>query len=205
MFTANPKLRVRSPSPTTVEFTVTTAPRNVLTRQVVTWSTILLRMLVCSSAVLLVLLKYYPPQTFTLSAHVHAYVHPLLQYISTALATRISWRYLLPGVIVGLYIAIFIPGYTEESLLVIRDLGVQISTTTWGGRRSRFIPTSAVRDLWIHEGFCGFEVIFYLAVAVEGEEGVVVVFPTLLPNRRVLELVWRGAKGCLYEPRRVGR
>jgi len=60
---------------------------------------------------------------------------------------------------------------------VIRDLGVQISTTTWGGRRSRFIPTSAVRDLWIHEGFCGFEVRFYLAVVVEGEEGVVVVFP----------------------------
>lgn len=184
MFTASPKLRVRSPSPTTVEFTVTTAPSNILTRQVVTWSTFLLRLLVCSSAVLLVLLKYYPPQTLTLSTCVHAYVHPLLQYISTALAARIPWRYLLPSAIAGLYIAIFIPGCTEESLLVIRDLGVQISTTTWGGRRSRFIPTSAVRDLWIHEGFCGFEVRFYLAVVVEGEEGVVVVFPVSSCSRR---------------------
>lgn len=63
--------------------------------------------------------------------------------------------------------------------MVIRDLGVQISTTTgwWGGRRSRFIPTSRVGDLWIHEGFCGFEVRFYLAVVVEGEEDLVVVFP----------------------------
>ncbi|PWW71771.1 hypothetical protein C7212DRAFT_287314 [Tuber magnatum] len=204
MFATSPKLRVRSPSPTTVEFTVTTAPRKILARQVVTWSTVLLRLLACSSAVLLILLKYYPSQAFTLSTHVHTYIHPLLQYIS-ALATRISWRCLLPCVIASLYIAIFAPGYTEESLLVIRDLGVQISTTTWGGRRSRFIPTSAVRDLWIHEGFCGFGVRFYLAVVVEGEEGVVVVFPTLLPNRRILELVWRGAKGCLYEPRRVGR
>lgn len=184
MFTASPKLRVRSPSPTTVEFTVTTAPSNILTRQVVTWSTFLLRLLVCSSAVLLVLLKYYPPQTLTLSTHIHAYVHPLLQYISTALAARIPWQYLLPSAIAGLYIAIFIPGCTEESLLVIRDLGVQISTTTWGGRRSRFIPTSAVRDLWIHEGFCGFEVRFYLAVVVEGEEGVVVVFPVSSYSRR---------------------
>ena len=31
-------------------------------------------------------------------------------------------------------------------------------------------------DLWIHEGFCGFEVRFYLAVVVEGEEGLVIVF-----------------------------
>ncbi|RPA91046.1 hypothetical protein L873DRAFT_351768 [Choiromyces venosus 120613-1] len=204
MFTTTPKLRVRSPSPTTVEFTVTTAPRNTLTRQLVTWSTILLRLLVCGTSLLLLLLKQYPPHTFTLNTHVHACLHPLLQYISAALASRIPWRYLLPSVLAALYIAIFTPGYTEESLLVIRDLGVQISTTTWGGRRSRFIPTSAVRDLWIHEGFCGFEVRFYLAVVVEGEEGVVVVFPTLLPNRRILELVWRGAKGCLYEPRRVG-
>ncbi|CUS15679.1 unnamed protein product [Tuber aestivum] len=204
MFVTSPKLRVRSPSPTTVEFTVTTAPSHLLTRQVVTWSTVLLRLLACSSGVLLVLLKYYPPQTFTLSAHVHAYIHLLLQSISV-LSTRIPWQYLLPGAAAALYIAVFAPGYTEESLLVIRDLGVQISTTTWGGRRSRFIPTNAVRDLWIHEGFCGFEVRFYLAVVVEGEEGVVVVFPTLLPNRRILELVWRGAKGCLYEPRRVGR
>ena len=32
-------------------------------------------------------------------------------------------------------------------------------------------------DLWIHEGFCGFEVRFYLAVVVEGEEGLVIVLP----------------------------
>jgi phosphatidylinositol glycan class H protein len=73
---------------------------------------------------------------------------------------------------------IFVGGYTEESLLVVRGLGVQISTTSWsGGRSSRFIPTSRVCDLWIHEGFRGFEVKFYLAVVVEEEEGLVVVFP----------------------------
>ena len=55
---------------------------------------------------------------------------------------------------------------------------MQISSTSWIGRSScRFIPTSRIDDLWIHEGFCGFEVRFYLATAVEGEEGLVVVFP----------------------------
>ena len=74
--------------------------------------------------------------------------------------------------------SIFAGGYTEESLLAARRLGVQISLTSWIGRSScRFIPTSRIGDLWIHEGFCGFEVRFYLAAAVEGEEGLVVVFP----------------------------
>ena len=81
-----------------------------------------------------------------------------------------------------LYASIFAGGYTEESLLVVRGLGVQISSTSWIGRRScRFVPTSPIGDLWTHEGFCGFEVRFYLAVVVEGEEGLVVVFPVGFP------------------------
>jgi len=40
---------------------------------------------------------------------------------------------------------------------------------------------------------------FYLAVVVKGEENVVVVFPKLLPKRKILEEVWRGARACLHE------
>ena len=71
-------------------------------------------------------------------------------------------------------------GYTSESLLVIRGLGVQTATAgtsfLWGGS-TRFIAASAVQDIYIHEAFRGFEVRFYLCIVVEGEEGVVVVFP----------------------------
>jgi len=89
---------------------------------------------------------------------------------------------------------------------VIRSLGVQISTTSGsllgGGRKTRFIPTQKVRDVFIHEGFWGMEVRFYLAVVVEGEGEVVVVFPKLLPNRKILETVWRGARKRLHQPMR---
>lgn len=40
---------------------------------------------------------------------------------------------------------------------------------------------------------------YYLVVVVEGEESVVVVFPRLLPRRAIVERVWRGARGCLFE------
>jgi hypothetical protein len=80
---------------------------------------------------------------------------------------------------------------TTETLLVLRGLGVQV--------QGRFIPTENILDVLINEAFLGFEVRYYLAVIVEGEDDVVVVFPTLLPGRDVVEAVWRGLRGCLWE------
>lgn len=73
---------------------------------------------------------------------------------------------------------------TEESLLVIRGLGIQTSTssnTYLSKATTRFIPTAEIQDIVIHEAFKGFEVRFYLAVIVEGERNVVVVFPVSIP------------------------
>jgi phosphatidylinositol glycan class H protein len=36
-------------------------------------------------------------------------------------------------------------------------------------------------------------------VIVDGEEDVVVVFPRLLPKRKILEEVWRGSRRCLWD------
>lgn len=69
---------------------------------------------------------------------------------------------------------------TEESLLTLSTLGIQISSRSpcyLLPATVRFIPTSSIRDIFIHEAFRGFEVRYYLAVVVEGEGGVVVVFP----------------------------
>lgn len=41
---------------------------------------------------------------------------------------------------------------------------------------------------------------YYLVVVVDGEDDVVVVFPRLLPGRTIVERVWRGVRGCLWEP-----
>lgn len=64
---------------------------------------------------------------------------------------------------------------------MIRGLGVQTRTSSstyfYDGGSTRFIPTSSIQDIFIYEAFKGFEVRFYLSIVVEGEEGVVVVFP----------------------------
>lgn len=67
------------------------------------------------------------------------------------------------------------------------------------GPTTRFIPTENIQDILVNEAFRGFEVGYYLVVVVEGEESVVVVFPQLLPKRKVVEEVWRGSGGVLFE------
>lgn len=120
------------------------------------------------------------------------------------LAASLPWYLVLPLCAAALYLTT-LRIHTTESLLVLRGLGVQTSST--GGSYlagwragTRFIPTEKIRDVLINEAFRGFAVRYYLVVVVDGEEDVVVVFPRLLPRRRVVEAVWRGVRGCLWEP-----
>lgn len=71
----------------------------------------------------------------------------------------------------------------EESLLVLRGLGIQTSTSSpylFSTSTTTFIPTTQIQDIVIHEAFKGLEVRFYLAVIVEDATEVVVVFPVRL-------------------------
>ena len=100
----------------------------------------------------------------------------------------------------------FLRIHTTESLLVLRGLGIQTSSsseTYLSTATTRFIPTEKIQDILVNEAFRGFEVRYYLVVVVEGEEDVVVVFPRLLPRRLIVEKVWRGVRGCLFEPAEV--
>ena len=76
----------------------------------------------------------------------------------------------------------------EESLLVLRGLGIQTSTsspTYLSTATTRFIPTTQIQDMVINEAFKGFEVRYYLSIIVDGESEVVVVFPV-----RLCHLLW---------------
>lgn len=119
----------------------------------------------------------------------------------TSLASNIPAALLIPASALVAY-GIVLRMHTSESLLVLRGLGIQTSTssTTYLGTAStRFIPTEKIQDILVNEAFRGFEVRYYLIVVVQGEDEVVVVFPRLLPGRDIVEKVWRGAKRCLYE------
>ncbi|KAJ3346814.1 Protein kintoun [Entophlyctis luteolus] len=65
----------------------------------------------------------------------------------------------------------------EESLLIIRDLGIQTRTTNmWGISKTRFIPTTKVLEVIINEAVTKYQIKYYMALIVEGEREMVVVF-----------------------------
>ncbi|KAH6604880.1 GPI-GlcNAc transferase complex [Trichoderma cornu-damae] len=229
MLTTAPRLRIRRPSPTTAEFTVTTLPPQTLPLRLL-WLLLLFVRIFLSFVALLILYARWvqersrvgarpalapsttppPPPLFSLDRLVlalDAFQGTPAGALLAGAAASVSLPALLP-VAAAVFYALSLRVHAQESLLVLRGLGVQTSespATYLAGAATRFIPTEKIQDILVNEAFLGFEVRYYLVVVVEGEEDVVVVFPGLLPRRRIVETVWRGVRECLYEGRGENR
>ncbi|RMZ06165.1 hypothetical protein D0864_02305 [Hortaea werneckii] len=201
-------LTVKRPTSTTVLYTVSTrAPTSSWRARASFYGLLLVRLLACLFVLLVVFNEAHMMSSGRLLRILSKFAHTIndtpFEGILAALCARMTrgWRLLL---CFGLFWLILRKSYTSESLLVIRGLGVQTSTSSesylWTSS-TRFIPTSSIQDIFIYEAFKGFEVRYYLAIVIEGEGEVVVVFPSILPRREILEQVWRGTRACLYEPK----
>ncbi|CVL05681.1 uncharacterized protein FMAN_10599 [Fusarium mangiferae] len=204
MLSTSPRLLIRHPSPTTAEFTVTTlrpippALHTLLIISRILFSIIAL-LLLHARLTLHPFLAYAPPSLLKIipASYLRA------PNSTAALAQNIPLSVLVPVGIVVLWLSSR-RGYASESILVMRGLGVQTSESPGSylaGTATRFMPTEKIQDILVNEAFLGFEVRYYLIVIAEGEDDVVVVFPGLLPPRKIVEEVWRGVRRCLYEQR----
>ncbi|PNP40419.1 hypothetical protein TGAMA5MH_07746 [Trichoderma gamsii] len=223
MLTTAPRLRIRRPSPTTAEYTVTTLPPQTLPLRLL-WLLLLFLRIFLSLVTLLVIYARWVQERSSFGAAPTLFspssLPPLLSLdriiflldtfqdtpggkLLARIAASVKLPVLVP-VAAAVFYALSLRVHKEESLLVLRGLGVQTSespTTYLASAATRFIPTEKIQDIFVNEAFRGFEVRYYLVVVVEGEEDVVVVFPGLLPKRKIVETVWRGVRECLYEGR----
>ncbi|KEF60731.1 uncharacterized protein A1O9_02292 [Exophiala aquamarina CBS 119918] len=196
-------LEIYCPSPTTVSFTVETRQRSNSKQKLLTAVRYGSRFLLVLYALLVNVAKAQSLISPGSAAERYANFLVKLTLIGPViriLAESAEWWVLGPLSLVILY-ACLKRDHTKESLLVLQGLGIQTSTSSpyfFLPPTTTFIPTSQVQDIVIHEAFIGLEVRFYLAVIVENATEVVVVFPTVLPRRDILEEVWRGARKCLY-------
>ena len=176
-------LSITRPTATTILYTISTrAPATHLTTKLQRILVALLRLITAALVFTVLYCKAH-----TLDYAILRHHNPLHDTFPDSLAQHATWGPALAIALAVLYLCVRRP-YTEESLLVIRGLGVQTSSssgTYLSAARTRFIPTSAMQDIFLYEAFKGFEVKFYLAIVVEGEEDLVVVFPVGLVGRRV--------------------
>ncbi|CAI7624537.1 unnamed protein product [Penicillium glandicola] len=198
------RLEVQRPSPTTVSFTMSNAPqRSSSPAKILFGLEVLLRTVLffCVIGVGIARVRNF---FFQEDGRVISWPAVWSSPLGSKLCRLVdSYNPLAIAVVGSLVIyGVFRRGYIEESLLVIRGFGIQTSTsssTYLSTASTRFIPTTQIQDIVIHEAFKGFEVRFYLAVIVEGEPNALVVFPNMLPKREILEQVWRGSRRCLYD------
>ncbi|KAI0441008.1 GPI-GlcNAc transferase complex, PIG-H component-domain-containing protein [Xylaria telfairii] len=211
MLTTSPYLRIRRPSPTAAEFTVSTLPPLTLPLRLSLYAIYLSQGLL--SGVLLLFLYATWAQTpyFAASSSSSVPQRLLSRILASPLGVLVSRsaalvapRFAVPACLAALY-ALTRRLHVQESLLVLRGLGIQTSSSKdsllAGRATTRFIPTEKILDVLINEAFRGFGVVYYLVVVVEGEPDVVVVFQRLLPRAADVERVWRGVRECLYEPK----
>lgn len=86
----------------------------------------------------------------------------------------------------------------EESLLVIKDLGVEIKTSYMLLRsETLFIDQARILEVILNEGVYEWEVRFYMAIIIEGQDSMEVVFHHLKPRLSVLLPVYHGTRACL--------
>ncbi|CAM9426126.1 unnamed protein product, partial [Phaeothamnion confervicola] len=104
---------------------------------------------------------------------------------------------LLVGGLSGLLVRRF--SVREESLLVIQELGVQLTVKYADGReKSKFIDRAKIKAVIINEGVTMHRVVFYMAFVVEGSDCMIVAFEHLRPRLDALLRVYRGTRAAVF-------
>ncbi|KAF2475530.1 uncharacterized protein BDR25DRAFT_340250 [Lindgomyces ingoldianus] len=194
-------LTTLQPTPSTISFTVSTRPVPKTLLALFTYYLSILVRILAGTLALITLWAKWRASSGKHTVLLSMFLGRVAEAWIVKLVETLPWRYLAPVALTVIW-RVGRRGYTEESLLIIRSLGLQTSTsssTYLTTSSTRFIPTTSIQDIFIHEAFKGFEVRFYLSIVVKGEGDVVVVFPSLLPRREILEEVWRGARAGLWE------
>ncbi|XP_064485630.1 phosphatidylinositol N-acetylglucosaminyltransferase subunit H-like isoform X1 [Ornithodoros turicata] len=91
----------------------------------------------------------------------------------------------------------------QESLLVMRSLGLQTTTTFVTGRQvSRFISKETIKDVVISEAITMHRVIFYLVILLHNVDSsgskLIPLFQNTFPRLDALRTVYHGVQDCLY-------
>ncbi|KAJ3423365.1 phosphatidylinositol n-acetylglucosaminyltransferase subunit h [Anaeramoeba flamelloides] len=88
----------------------------------------------------------------------------------------------------------------EESLLLIRGMGIQLKKKCYNGSTSiKFLEKAKIQDVVINEGYYLQQTIYYLAFMVEGEKDLVLPFESLYPHLPVLLLIYKKFKKIIME------
>ncbi|KAJ2452436.1 hypothetical protein EV183_002951 [Coemansia sp. RSA 2336] len=88
----------------------------------------------------------------------------------------------------------------QESLLVVRNVGIQMETVTLAGFRTvQSYDVAQIKDVIIHEALHLLEYRYYMAILpLDPQSNIVIMFPHLLPKLNQLLPVFHGSRKLLF-------
>lgn len=126
-----------------------------------------------------------------ISAEAHSWLTILLQ-LFLRLVFALAASKLVPNFVV------------QESMLVIRNLGIQLKSVTSSGSSSyQFIDASSVKSIIINEGIQSCDVRYYLAIVVAGRKTLVLAFDGSRPRLPVLSRIYRTVHTVMFPEQHV--
>jgi hypothetical protein len=104
---------------------------------------------------------------------------PTILFIAGVLLGARSWFFWSLIVVLGIArLSLRRHVVVQESLLVMRGVGVQLGTLYSNGRREQqLIQQAHIKNVIINEGIKSYKVMFYMAFLVEGVDHMLIAFP----------------------------
>jgi len=117
-------------------------------------------------------------------------------------ANSIFWFLLLSLLLFIVRVVVRRGAVKEESLLVIRQLGVQLTTKFYSGKEdSQFIDNSKIDAVILNEGITCGDIIFYMAFIVKNKQKMVVAFKNLRPRLNPLLEIFNTTRTIILDAR----
>jgi hypothetical protein len=88
----------------------------------------------------------------------------------------------------------------EERLLVVQDLGIQLSTVYWTGKvNNTFIDKEEIQDIILNEFISCHRVFVSLNIIVRGRSKMSLAFKHMFPRFQYILTVYRGVRAVMYK------
>lgn len=118
------------------------------------------------------------------------------------IATWPSWtlaRSLGLGTVTGIFALHKASTITEESMMIMQDLGIQLTTTTlMGTKRHTFIDRGRITDVVINEGITMCRVIYYMGFIVDDKQSIILAYNNVFPRLASLLDIYHGTRALLF-------
>ncbi|KAL0485208.1 phosphatidylinositol N-acetylglucosaminyltransferase subunit H [Acrasis kona] len=86
----------------------------------------------------------------------------------------------------------------QESIVIMKNHGVQIERKSYVRTRRRFIDHNSIRAIVVNEGFYMGGYIYYMAIIVKNHNKMILPFEHLFPRLKPLLYIFRGTRSILY-------